>query len=126
MRTDNYLNLCLAQAAKSPLRYRHGAIMVRGGKIIGQGYNDYRTGFDGGALKTGALPLRSLGSLTITELKEKSKLKRGTKIVSAEQPMEVCKPLESMVGGGRLVHTPLSTHSEMMATQSALSSPVAW
>ena len=51
MKTDHYLNLCLEQAAMSPLRYRHGAIIVRGGKVIGQGYNDYRSGFDGGALK---------------------------------------------------------------------------
>jgi hypothetical protein len=34
MKTDNYLDLCLDQAAKSPLRYRHGAV-VHGGKVIG-------------------------------------------------------------------------------------------
>ena len=44
MKTDNYLSLCLDQAAKSPLHYRHGSIIVRGGKIIGQGFNDYRPG----------------------------------------------------------------------------------
>lgn len=44
MKTDNYLTLCLEQAAKSPLHYRHGCIVVRGGKVIGQGYNDYRPG----------------------------------------------------------------------------------
>jgi deoxycytidylate deaminase len=121
MRTDNYLNLCLVQAAKSPLRYRHGAIIVRGGKIIGQGYNDYRTGFDGGALKTGSLPFRSLDSLTIAELKERKNLRRGTQKESAQQPMKASTPLESMAGGGKLVNTPLSMHSEMMAIQSALS-----
>jgi hypothetical protein len=84
MRTDNYLNLCLVQAAKSPLRYCHGAIIVRGGKIIGQGYNDYRTGFDGGALKTASLPPRSLDSLTIAELKERKNLRRGTQNGSAQ------------------------------------------
>jgi deoxycytidylate deaminase len=115
MRTDNYLNLCLVQAAKSPLRYRHGAIIVRGGKIIGQGYNDYRTGFDGGALKTGSLPLRSLDSLTIAEPKEGKNLRRGTKNGSAQQPMKASTSLESMAGGGKLVNTPLSMHSEMMA-----------
>jgi hypothetical protein len=76
LRTDKYLDLCLAQATKSPLRYRHGAVIVRGGKVIDQGYNDYRSGFDGGALKTGALSLRSPGSLTIAELKEKNSIKR--------------------------------------------------
>jgi deoxycytidylate deaminase len=39
MKTDNYITLCLEQAANSPLRYRHSAIIVRGGKVIGQGYN---------------------------------------------------------------------------------------
>jgi deoxycytidylate deaminase len=72
MKTDNYLNLCLDQATKSSLRYRHGAIVVRGGKVIGQGYNDYRSGFDGGALKSGRLPLRSSGGLAIDEFKKKN------------------------------------------------------
>ncbi|KAK7996169.1 hypothetical protein PG991_015636 [Apiospora marii] len=57
MKTDNYKNLCLAQALNSPLKYRHGCIIVKGGKVIGQGFNDVRSGFDGGALKTGQLPL---------------------------------------------------------------------
>jgi hypothetical protein len=78
MKTDNYLNLCLEQAAKSPLRYRHGAIIVRGGKVIGQGYNDIRDGFDGGALKTGRLSVRSLDGPAIAQLKKKHKLKRAT------------------------------------------------
>ncbi|KAF7195359.1 hypothetical protein HII31_03251, partial [Pseudocercospora fuligena] len=34
MKTDNYLSACLAEAAKSPLHYRHGAIVVRGGKPL--------------------------------------------------------------------------------------------
>lgn len=76
MKTDNYLNLCLEQAAKSPLRYRCGAIVVRGGKVIGQGYNCYRSGFNVGALKNGRLPLRSLGDSAIAEVKKKHKLKR--------------------------------------------------
>lgn len=33
MKTDNYLTLCLEQAALSPLRNRHGCIIVRGGKV---------------------------------------------------------------------------------------------
>ncbi|KAF1947676.1 hypothetical protein EJ02DRAFT_449150 [Clathrospora elynae] len=85
MKTDNYLNLCFEQAAKSILRYRHRAIIVRGGKIIGQGYNDYcqptraynyRSGFNGGALKTGRLPLRSLNGPAISELKKKHRFRR--------------------------------------------------
>jgi len=119
MKTDNYLNLCLEQAAKSPLRYRHGAIVVRGGKVIGQGYNDARNGFDGGALKTGRLPLRSLDGPAIAQLKKKLKLKPE----ASKQEEETTKnftPFESMSGGGKLANTPLSMHSEMMAIHSAL------
>lgn len=101
MKNDTYLNLCLEQAANSPLRYRHGCIVVRGGKVIGQGYNDYRSGYDGGALKSGQLPLRA----TV-----KAKADEGT------------IPVGSLTGGGgRLANTPLSMHSEMMAIHSALS-----
>jgi hypothetical protein len=57
MKTDNHLDFCLDQTAKSPLHYPDSAFIVRSGKVIGQGYNDYRTGFNGGALKTGLLPL---------------------------------------------------------------------
>jgi len=105
MKTDDYLNLCLEQAAKSPLRYRHGAIIVRGGKVIGHGYNDHRSGFDG-ALKTGRLPLRS------------TKRELGG---PEDHVNRTFTPFENMGGGGKLANTPLSMHSEMMAIHSALS-----
>jgi deoxycytidylate deaminase len=120
MKTDNYLNLCLDQAAKSPLRYRHGAIIVRGGRVIGQGYNDYRIGFDGGALKTGLLPLRSLDGPAMKELKDKHKNRRFNPN-QAEESTRSFTPFEHTTGGGKLANTPLSMHSEMMAIQSALS-----
>jgi deoxycytidylate deaminase len=60
MRNDNILTLCLAQAEMSPLHYRHGAVIVKGGKVIGQGFNTYRPGFDGGVLKTGGFYIISL------------------------------------------------------------------
>jgi deoxycytidylate deaminase len=121
MKTDNYLTLCLDQAAKSPLRYRHGAVIVRGGKVIGQGYNDYRTGFDGGALKTGSMSQRPLDGPAIAELKKQHKLKRESKIEPAEESIKTSTPFETTTGGGKLVNTPLSMHSEMMAIQSACS-----
>ena len=121
MKTDNYLNLCLEQAAKSPLRYRHGAIIVRGGKVIGAGHNNHRSGFDGGALKTGRLPLRSLDGPAFAELKKKHKLKREPKLESGEKCKKTFTPFEIMAGGGKLANTPLSMHSEMMAIHSALS-----
>jgi deoxycytidylate deaminase len=119
MKTDYYLNLCLEQAAQSPLRYRHGCIIVRGGKVIGQGFNDHRAGFDGGALKTGRLPARSLNSAALAELKRKHKHKRGSTNPS-EEVAKTFTPFEAM-GGGKLANSPLSMHSEMMAIHSALS-----
>lgn len=119
MKTDNYLNLCLEQAALSPLRYRHGAITVRGGKVIGQGFNDYRPGFDGGALETGRLASQSLHGPAITELKKKRKLRRDLQEPVSEST-KTFMPFESVSGGGHLVNTPFSMHSEMMAIHSAL------
>ncbi|KAF2852362.1 3-carboxy-cis,cis-mucoante lactonizing enzyme [Plenodomus tracheiphilus IPT5] len=118
MKTDNYLNLCLEQATNSPLRYRHGAIVVRGGKVIGQGYNDYRSGFDGGALKTGRRPLRSSDAATMAEPK-KQKLKQKPDMESIAT--DTFTPFEQTNGRGKLVNTPLSMHAEMMAIHSALS-----
>ncbi|KAL6718905.1 hypothetical protein ACLMJK_003140 [Lecanora helva] len=54
-RTDSYMSLCLEQALKtSQLKFQHGSIIVRGGKVIGRGHNDFMHGFDGGlTLKDG-------------------------------------------------------------------------
>jgi deoxycytidylate deaminase len=129
MKTDNYLTLCLEQAAKSPLRYRHGCVIVRGGKVIGQGYNDYRSGFDGGALKTGRLPASSLDGSVIVELKQKhkSKRERNHEREFDSDPLEATTktftPFESMgaMGASKYTNAPLSMHSEMMAIHSAIS-----
>jgi deoxycytidylate deaminase len=122
-RNDTFLSLCLAQAEQSPLHYRHGAIIVRGGKIIGQGFNSYRPGFDGGALKTGVLASGSLDGPAIAEFKQrlKSKPKPKSKLtLDNQQDSGTFMPFESM-GNGHNANTPLSLHSEMMAIQSALS-----
>lgn len=107
MKNDHYLNLCLEQAAQSPLFYRHGSIVVKGGKVVGQGFNDHRSGYDGGALKTGQLP-------------------------TAPFPMETRQristppgftPFERVGGGGgHQANVCFSMHSEMMAIHSALAS----
>ncbi|KAH7139553.1 Lactonase, 7-bladed beta-propeller-domain-containing protein [Dendryphion nanum] len=117
MKSDIYLTLCLEQAASSPLRYRHGCIIVRGGKVIGQGFSDYRSGFNGGALKTGRLPSGGNQS-AIVGLKMKQKLKLNHKGTNTNDG-DTFKPFEGM-GGGHLVNTPLSMHSEMMAIHAAL------
>jgi len=121
MKTDNYLTLCLEQAALSPLHYRHGCVIVRGGKVIGQGYNDYRSGFDGGALKSGRLSSTALDGPAIAKLKRKHKRKSkdSHELVGSERTKPFV-PFEG-TGGGHHINTPLSMHSEMMAIHSALS-----
>ncbi len=127
-RTDQYLSLCLSEAARSPLHYRHGAIIVRGGKVLGQGHNTYRLGFNGGALKTGVLTAGGLDGPAIVELKSRLKLTTCSKKQSSgleqclcddaetskQVEMHLSNPYDSMLKG------PLSMHSEMMAIQSAL------
>lgn len=106
-RNDNHLSLCLEQAAHSPLHYRHGAIIVRGGKVIGSGFNDHRAGFDGGALKTGQLRQASKQH-GHSKHKPKSKPEQHRPFV----------PFENLTGA--LANTPISMHSEMMALMNAL------
>ena len=109
MKFDNYLSLCLEQAQLSPLGQRHGCIVVKGGKVIGKGFNDYRSGFDGGALKTGNLPSKSF---PIDKSKDKGKIE------------PVFKTFEDMFSGKSQTNPNpvLSMHSEMMAINSALAS----
>jgi deoxycytidylate deaminase len=124
MKTDNYLALCLEQAAQSPLHYRHGAIIVRGGKVIGKGFNDYRRGYDGGALKTGKIAQGAFDGPAIAELKHKMKNKDKPKDVTGamtDGTSATFVPFEGINGGaGQHANTPLSMHSEMMAIHSAL------
>ena len=125
-RTDSYLSLCLEQASKSSLHYRHGCIVVRGGKVIGQGYNDHRPGFSGvvtfksGRLANGASNSPALMALKLRNSKSKSKSKQS---YYGESPivMDLASTDSSVFGGGCPANSPLSMHSEMMAIQSALS-----
>jgi hypothetical protein len=122
-RKDTFLSLCLAQAELSPLHYRHGSIIVRGGKVIGQGFNCYRPGFDGGALRSGVLPSASLDGPAIAELKQRLKSKPKPKPKNKpdhQQDEGTFTPFES-TGCGPNANVNLSMHSEMMAIRSALS-----
>ncbi|KAM0714387.1 hypothetical protein Q7P37_010174 [Cladosporium fusiforme] len=125
MKTDNYLTLCLEQATKSPLHYRHGCIIVRGGKVIGQGFNDYRPGYDGGALKHGRVANSALNGPALAEMK--MKLKQRKEKLDKQECEQQAEPEEPTAfgkmggGGGAHANTPLSMHSEMMAIHSALS-----
>jgi tRNA(Arg) A34 adenosine deaminase TadA len=118
MKTDNYLTLCLEQATKSPLHYRHGCIVVRGGKVIGRGHNDYRPGFDGGALKHGRVASSALNGPALADMKAKLKQRKANKLSPKEKEAAFQKLSN---GGGPQANTPLSMHSEMMAIHSALS-----
>ncbi|EME41142.1 hypothetical protein DOTSEDRAFT_55053 [Dothistroma septosporum NZE10] len=127
MKTDNYLSLCLEQAAKSPLHYRHGAIVVRGGKVIGHGYNDYKPGFNGGSLKHGKIAKGTFDGDAVKQLKDKLKKKnQQQQDIYQPQRQQSCVSFvqfeaQNGTGGGHSVNQPLSMHSEMMAIYSALS-----
>jgi deoxycytidylate deaminase len=111
LRHDAYMSLCLEQARQSLLHYRHGCIIVRGGKVTGKGYNHYRPGFNGGALKNG----RTASSNVRVQVKQTKKQKPKHTQASP-------KLLDtSSFSGGHLSNGPLSMHSEMMAICSALS-----
>lgn len=115
MKSDQYLNLCLEQAAQSTLQYRHGCIVVKGGKVIGQGFNDCRPGYDGGSvLKTGVLPKSAVSSFDDDPDKPGLPRSKGN-----------FKTVESVIGncgGGHHANVRLTMHSEIMAINSALSS----
>lgn len=123
-RTDSYLSLCLEQASKSTrMQHRHGAIIVRGGKVIGQGHNDHRPGFDGGfTLKTGKLAAGASSSPAIQALVHKNKARSKPSCLSSEPVVLHLATTESSdLGGGCSANTPFSQHSEMAAILSALS-----
>lgn len=128
MKTDSYLNLCIEQAHLSPLHYRHGCVVVKGGKVIGQGFNDYRPGYDGGSvLKTGVLP-KAAGPFD-GEIIARSKPDKNKSSKHPDPPKpnskSKFKPVEALsgnCGGGHHANARLSMHSEMMAINSALTS----
>ncbi|KAJ4413961.1 hypothetical protein N0V82_008213 [Gnomoniopsis sp. IMI 355080] len=111
MKSDSYLNHCIEQARLSPLHYRHGSIVVKGGKVIGQGFNDYRPGYDGGnILKSGVLPKSAYPS---------AEPKKDNNSKSKFKPVEA---VSGNCGGSHHANASLSMHSEMMAINSALAS----
>jgi tRNA(Arg) A34 adenosine deaminase TadA len=105
-RQDTYQSLCLQQALNSPLYHRHGSIIVQGGKVIGRGFNHYRPGFDGGALKNGRTKIE--GKVMPQKMKRKQKFTAGDELPCTKDGTADAK-------------SALSMHSEMMAIRSALS-----
>lgn len=124
MKSDSYLNLCVEQARLSPLHHRHGSIVVKGGKVIGQGFNDFRPGYDGGsALKSGVLPksafpLPSVDCAIPNMTPDMSQIK----VKASKSNFKCFEAVSGNCGAGRHPNTSLSMHSEMMAINSALAS----
>lgn len=54
-------NAATQEALRSTMRYRHGAIITKGGKILGQGHNHVRTGFSGPLAAHAAVALPGCG-----------------------------------------------------------------
>lgn len=129
MKSDLYLNLCIEQAHLSPLHYRHGCVVVKGGKVIGQGFNDYRPGYDGGSvLKTGVLPkaAATIDGKDIAGYKpDKNNCSKNSDPPTTNLKTKF-KLVETITGncggGGHHANARLSMHSEMMAINSALTS----
>ncbi|KAK3617838.1 hypothetical protein LTR22_026600, partial [Elasticomyces elasticus] len=94
----------LPTVAATPSRDRprdsdsEGCIVVRGGKVIGQGYNDYRPRYDGGALKHGRIANHTLDGPAMAEMKEKMK-KQKEKRKQQQQPEKSFVPFEGTSGG---------------------------
>jgi len=47
-----YLSECTQAASKSPMCFKLGAVMVKGGKVISSGYNHHRPHYDGAEVHT--------------------------------------------------------------------------
>lgn len=128
MKTDHYISLCHEQVAQSPLHSRHGAIVVRGGKVFGQGFNDHRRGFDDGIMKNN----RAFGKLALPASRHKSKSRMKCKTAGipsyGEQhliPDHNSLLMDRMTMADHRKNTPFSMHAEMMAIHSALSKSTA-
>jgi tRNA(Arg) A34 adenosine deaminase TadA len=46
-RIQRFLTLAMREAMKSSMKFRHGAVLIKGGKIVGSGYNQDRTCLNG-------------------------------------------------------------------------------
>ena len=108
----------------SPLHFRHGCIIVRGGKVIGQGYNDHRPHFDGGAKKSASSSACNGDAIVAPAQKNKRRNKTSNEKHRPLKQNEDFSEKSSSTGDANEicpVNAPLSMHSEMMAIYSALS-----
>lgn len=93
-------NAATQEALRSAMRYRHGAVIVKGGKVLGQGHNHVRTGFSG--------PLSAHEAIVLP-------MRRGLDPCAHGAGADMCAPTSS----GR-AQAYFSMHAEMHAVTSAL------
>jgi len=98
--------------------YRHGCVIVRGGKVNGQGFNDPRPGYNGEE-KLKSDRMTSADGPAVVVLKRENRKKELEDLGKAERA--VAHARDSEFGGGHMANMPLTIHSEMMAIKSALS-----
>lgn len=46
-RTQRFMAMAVKEALKSSMKFRHGAVLAKGGKIVGVGHNHSRSCFKG-------------------------------------------------------------------------------
>lgn len=122
MKSDLYKSLCLEQAVRSPLHFRHGCVVVRGGKVIGRGFNDYRPGFSGIDPRPGLGLSSGLEGQSVGGLKRRRQTRKPDKNYACANAACVfgdTETIKSMHGlnGSRV---PFSMHAEMMAIRNAI------
>lgn len=126
----NYLGHCLELAERSPLYHRHGCVVVKGGRIIGRGFN--KPSLSGGAVKTGTLRTGGSPSSIDAEMKSKhrkSKHKQKDGLPNPfsnnsnpakQQALDDGASFQPFEAGGGFSNTPLTVHSEMAAIMDVL------
>lgn len=93
-------NAATQEALRSNMRYRHGAVITKGGKILGQGHNHIRTGFSG--------PLSAHDAVVLPGQRADA------------QACVNCAQEDSMSGRPSAAHSYFSMHAEMHAITSLL------
>lgn len=104
-RGDKMRNAAMQEATRSTMRYRHGAIITKGGKILSRGHNHVRTGFSGPLYAHEAVHLPS-----------KHDMERNFQNAGDAS----CCHMAAHSGPGTQPHSYFSMHAEMHAVTSAL------
>lgn len=98
-------NAAMQEALRSTMRYRHGALITKGGKILGQGHNHIRTGFSG--------PLSAHDAIVLPS-------ERGENYTLGCDHSATQDDARSMGGRPSACHSYFSMHAEMHAITTML------